>query len=65
MAALPGNSDDINKTDIEICLKLNVDAQVCDLVSWIWAVLMYSLVQYKQNIYNIQQGKKDRESCVI
>ena len=28
MAVLPSNSDDINKTDIEACLKLNVDAQV-------------------------------------
>ena len=28
MAALPGNTDDINKADIEACLKLNIDAQV-------------------------------------
>ena len=28
MAMLPSNSDDINKADIEACLKLNMDAQV-------------------------------------
>ena len=29
MGVLPGNSDDVNKSDIETCLKLNIDAQVC------------------------------------
>ena len=28
MAAMPGNSGNINKVDIEACLKLNIDAQV-------------------------------------
>ena len=27
-ALLPSNNDDVNKVDIESCLKLNVDAQV-------------------------------------
>lgn len=28
MGALPSNSDDVNKVDVETCLKLNIDAQV-------------------------------------